>query len=201
MLISEEEILNISNKLKPREKEFLIKNIKEIKDNINSLNLGLAKRIIIRKEKPREILIPSLESKILQYYLKDKLKFKQYFYSYAYKKGRGSIKAMKLVNEKIKLYDYALKLDVKDFFPSINHKILLDKIPPHLKSVIREIIEVRYLEEDKVKTLDRGLPLGNPLSGTLANLYLSRLDKKLFLKCKYYNYFYLRYADDFIILG
>jgi len=46
---------------------------------------------------------------------------------------------------------------------------------------------------------DKGLPIGNYSSQFFANLYLNQLDQfvKRVLKCSYY----LRYVDDFIILG
>ncbi|KKP70666.1 MAG: Retron-type reverse transcriptase [Candidatus Moranbacteria bacterium GW2011_GWE2_35_2-] len=62
---------------------------------------------------------------------------------------------------------------------------LLAKIPPH-KSLLRQ-------------NLPKGLPIGNYSSQFFANLYLNELDQfvKRTLKCKKY----VRYVDDFIILG
>lgn len=62
---------------------------------------------------------------------------------------------MKLVNEKIKSYNYALELDIKDFFPTINHSILLDKIQPNLREIIRSVIKAKYLDKNKIKVLNK----------------------------------------------
>lgn len=87
---------------------------------------------------------------------------------------------------------YCLKLDIKKFYPSINHDILMDILrlkikDPQLLSLLQEIID----------SAD-GVPIGNYLSQFFANLYLAYFDHwvKEELKCK----FYFRYADDIVIL-
>ena len=45
----------------------------------------------------------------------------------------------------------------------------------------------------------QGLPLGNVTSQLFANVYLNELDQ--FVKHRLYSRYYLRYCDDFIILG
>ena len=50
-----------------------------------------------------------------------------------------------------------------------------------------------------MKNPKNGLPLGNLTSQLFANIYLSELDE--FVKHKLKAKFYLRYSDDFIILG
>lgn len=93
---------------------------------------------------------------------------------------------------------FALKCDVRKFFDSINHDILF--------SLINKKIEDRdtlNLIESILKSFEKskgaGLPLGNVTSQLFANIYLNELDQfiKHNLKVKYY----LRYADDFIILN
>lgn len=71
---------------------------------------------------------------------------------------------------------YCLKMDVRKFYPSINHDILC---------------EIIYSAD--------GVPIGNYLSQFFANLYLAYFDHwvKEELKCK----FYFRYADDIVILS
>ena len=93
---------------------------------------------------------------------------------------------------------YTLKCDIKKFFDSVGHKILLEIIKRKIKDqgiiwLIKKIIE--SFEKDK----ERGLPLGNVTSQLFANVYLNELDQfvKHRLKMKYY----IRYCDDFVILG
>ncbi|MBO5547484.1 MAG: group II intron reverse transcriptase domain-containing protein, partial [Candidatus Methanomethylophilaceae archaeon] len=90
---------------------------------------------------------------------------------------------------------YALVLDIRHFYASIDKGIL--------KSKLRDVIkDYRFLE-----LMDRliddyplpGLPLGSRFSSMLANLYLSKLDHML---CEQHHvHYYARFMDDFAILG
>ena len=88
---------------------------------------------------------------------------------------------------------YCLKVDVRKFYPSIDHDILYEILQKKIKdkkllTLLREII---YSAD--------GVPIGNYLSQFFANLYLAYFDHwvKEELKCK----FYFRYADDIVILS
>lgn len=87
---------------------------------------------------------------------------------------------------------YCLKLDVRKFYPSINHDVL--------KGIIRRKIKDKkllWLLDEIIDTAE-GVPIGNYLSQYLANLYLAYFDHwlKEEKKVKYY----FRYADDIVIL-
>ncbi|OIO48075.1 MAG: hypothetical protein COY09_01195 [Candidatus Portnoybacteria bacterium CG_4_10_14_0_2_um_filter_39_11] len=93
---------------------------------------------------------------------------------------------------------FVLKCDVKKFFDSIDHAILLDLVAREVSDknvlwLVGEIIDSFAVAPGK------GLPLGNITSQLLASIYLNELDRfvKHSLKTKYY----LRYCDDFIILS
>ena len=93
---------------------------------------------------------------------------------------------------------YALKCDIKKFFDSVDQKTLLEIIKRKVYDenaiwLIQKIL--KSFEKEKAK----GLPLGNVTSQLFANVYLNELDQfvKHILKAKYY----IRYCDDFIILG
>ncbi len=88
---------------------------------------------------------------------------------------------------------YCLKLDIKKFYPSINHDIL--------KSLLR----LKIKDQDLLWLLDEiidsaeGLPIGNYLSQYFANYFLTGFDHwiKENKRVKYY----FRYADDIVILS
>lgn len=93
---------------------------------------------------------------------------------------------------------YALKCDIKKFFDSVDQKVLLKIIKRKIYNgdliwLIQEIL--KSFEKEK----SRGLPLGNVTSQLFANIYLNELDQ--FVKHKLKVKFYLRYCDDFVILG
>jgi RNA-directed DNA polymerase len=87
---------------------------------------------------------------------------------------------------------YCLKLDVKKFYPSIDHDIL--------KALLRR----KFKDDDLLWLLDEiidsteGIPIGNYLSQYFANFYLTFFDHwiKETKRVKYY----FRYADDLVIL-
>lgn len=115
--------------------------------------------------------------------------------TYSCIKKRGIHKALKDV--KSALIDeegtqYCLKLDVRKFYPSIDHGVL--------KQIVRRKIKDQKLLEvlDEIIDSAPGVPIGNYLSQFFANLYLTYLDHwvKESQKVKYY----FRYADDIVIL-
>lgn len=88
---------------------------------------------------------------------------------------------------------YCLKIDVKKFYPSINHDILKGMWLRKLKdwdmlNFIFEIIDSAP-----------GVPIGNLCSQAFANLYLTPFDHWIKEKMKVVNYF--RYMDDIVILS
>ena len=92
----------------------------------------------------------------------------------------------------------ALKCDVKKFFDSVDHSVLLQFVR---KRICNE--DALWLIELVIKSFraDKGvgLPIGNVTSQLFANIYLNELDNfaKYTLKAKYY----LRYCDDFVLLN
>lgn len=93
---------------------------------------------------------------------------------------------------------FILKGDVRKFFNSIDHKILLrllsDKIRNAKTMQLVELI-VQSFEVGRGK----GLPLGNVTSQLFANVYLNELDQ--FIKRKLKEKYYIRYCDDFVIIS
>jgi RNA-directed DNA polymerase len=88
---------------------------------------------------------------------------------------------------------YCLKLDVKKFYPNIDHDVL--------KQVIRRKIkdpDLLWLLDEIIDSAP-GVPIGNYLSQYFANLYLSYFDHWI-KETKAVRY-YFRYADDVVILA
>ncbi|MDR1338620.1 MAG: RNA-directed DNA polymerase, partial [Prevotellaceae bacterium] len=87
---------------------------------------------------------------------------------------------------------YCLKLDIRKFYPSIDHDIL--------KQIIRrKIKDIRLLALlDEIIDSADGVPIGNYLSQYFANLYLAYFDH--YIKETEQVKYYFRYADDIVIL-
>lgn len=116
--------------------------------------------------------------------------------TYSCIKGKGIHGAFKDVKKALKDREnttYCLKLDIRKFYPSIDHD--------NLKYIIRKKIkdkDLLILLDEIIDSTD-GVPIGNYLSQFFANLFISYLDHDL--KEKLHVKYYFRYADDIIILA
>lgn len=116
--------------------------------------------------------------------------------TYACIKGKGIHGAMKDVEKSLRMdingTKYCLKLDIRKFYPSVDHEIM--------KAIIRKKIKDRDLLEllDGIIDSAEGVPIGNYLSQYLANLYLAYFDHWMKEEKRVKHYF--RYADDIVIL-
>lgn len=105
----------------------------------------------------------------------------------------GVLRHLKRDLKDIENTTYCLKMDVKKFYPTIDHDIL------------KEIIRRKIKDTKLLKLLDEiidsapGVPIGNYLSQFFANLYLSYFDH--WMKEEKQVKYYYRYADDMVILA
>ena len=106
---------------------------------------------------------------------------------------------------------YVLKCDIRKFFANIDHQILksilskclFDTDTLWLLSQIIDSFETKpnitqFRDRDEV-LCPKGLPLGNLTSQLLVNVYMNEFDQ--FMKRKLKVKYYIRYADDFVILS
>lgn len=115
--------------------------------------------------------------------------------TYSCIKGRGIHATMIDVKEALKDVDnttYCLKIDIRKYYPSINHEILKEILRRKIKC--KDTLNLLYEIIDSAP----GVPIGNYLSQYFANIYLAYFDHwiKEELKVKYY----FRYADDMVFL-
>jgi RNA-directed DNA polymerase len=88
---------------------------------------------------------------------------------------------------------YCLKLDIRKFYPSIDHAVLKNILRKKIKDA-----ELLWLLDGIIDSAP-GIPIGNYLSQTFANLYLTGFDH--WLKEKMRVKYYFRYCDDIVILS
>lgn len=161
----------------------------------------------IYEPKERRIAAASFRDRVVHHALHDVIEpiiDKTFIYdSYACRKNKGTHKAVDRAQKFLRANAFCFHGDIKKFFPSINHDIL--------KALLRKRIVDRKLLRLLDEIIDsalgifdaggrsKGLPIGNLTSQFFANLYLNELD--YFIKFDLRRKFYLRYMDDFLILG
>lgn len=93
---------------------------------------------------------------------------------------------------------WVLKCDIKRFFDNINHDILFRILNKYIPDK-----DVIWLLDGIVSSFhkipNKGLPLGNLTSQLFVNIYMNEFDQ--FVKHKLKVRYYIRYADDFVVLS
>jgi retron-type reverse transcriptase len=137
--------------------------------------------------------------------------------SYANRSFKGTHKAISRCQHFSKKYDYVLQFDLCQFFPSIDHEILIEIITKKINDpdvmwlcsliinsgvgVLKEAYKMVYFPGDDLfaPLRPRGLPIGNLTSQLWANVYLNPFDHyvKRVLKCRAY----IRYVDDCMVFS
>jgi len=118
--------------------------------------------------------------------------------SYACRLGKGQRKAVSRAQEFARCHPWYLKLDIRKYFDSIDHSILLDMLARRIKDRRLLVLFTQILDSYSTAP-GKGLPIGNLVSQHLANFYLGRLDH--WLKDDLGTGCYLRYMDDFLVFG
>ncbi|MBI1975151.1 MAG: group II intron reverse transcriptase domain-containing protein [Parcubacteria group bacterium] len=93
---------------------------------------------------------------------------------------------------------FILKCNIRKFFDSIDHDILFDLLKRKIRDADLLWLLGRVISSFE-KTEGKGLPLGNVTSQLFANVYLNELDQ--FAKRELEAPYYIRYCDDFVIVG
>ena len=93
---------------------------------------------------------------------------------------------------------FVLKCDVKKFFDSVDHEILMGLMQKKVKDEWANWL-IKKIVDSFNKTPGVGLPIGNVTSQLFANIYLDELDR--YVKHELRTRHYIRYCDDFVILS
>ena len=158
--------------------------------------------IINDKGKERELMkLPYFPDRIIQWAIMLQIEniFVNTFCSHtcASLKNRGITKASNLVDKYMKdrfNSRYCLKIDIKKFYPNVNHKILKQLLRKKFKD--RRLLELLDMIIDSYPG-EKGIPIGSYLSQYLANFYLAYFDH--WLKEKMGVKYVVRYMDDIVI--
>lgn len=192
-------------------------------DNISELHRDLVdktyrhggyKAFKINDPKPRDIHKASVRDRLVHHAIYRILYSyfdRQFIYdSYSCRNDKGTHRAVSHFrhftgqvscnNKRNKRTVWVLKCDIRKFFTNIDHEILKGILRRHIRDngilwLLGQIIN-SFNTENKIGV---GLPLGNLTSQLLVNIYMNEFDQfvKRELRVKYY----IRYADDFVILS
>lgn len=136
--------------------------------------------------------------------------------SYSCQRGKGTTAARECCRRLTNSHAFVLKCDIRKFFPSIDHEILLAQLCGWVKcrgawELIRRIVASHqtgpeipadfFPGDDLVAALvrPRGLPIGNLTSQLWANFHLDGLDH--WITETQGHGAYVRYTDDFLLYG
>lgn len=120
----------------------------------------------------------------------------QIYDSYASRRGKGVYAAVERAKLFTRRYEWFLKLDVRKFFESISHEVLVLQLANrfkdrHIMSIFEQIIHSYEASPG------RGVPIGNLTSQYFANHHLSYLDR--LLTSFKTDLGYVRYMDDIVV--
>ncbi|MBI9019062.1 MAG: RNA-dependent DNA polymerase [Phycisphaerae bacterium] len=173
----------------------------------------------IAKPKQRMISVAPYRDRVMHHALMNLLEpiLEKHFHpdSYACQRNKGTLAAANRLQKRMNQYKYALQCDIRKFFPSLDHIVM--------KTVFRRLIkdqkllwlmdlivdssneqpgEMNWFAGDDLFSpieFKKGLPIGNLTSQWFANWYLNDLDH--FITSESGIGAYVRYCDDFVVLG
>jgi RNA-directed DNA polymerase len=188
----------------------------ELLDLVNELAAGTwrhgpYREFIISDPKPRRITAASVRDRVVHQVVFEEVEraFEPIFLpvSFSARKGRGVHLALDEVSRAIERMRrqrvwpiWTLKGDVRKFYDSIDHQILLTLLGRRIKDPeVMRVIESIVRSSCSSRGPGKGIPIGNLTSQVFANVYLHELDRYAVHGCGAPGYF--RYADDVLLLG
>jgi group II intron reverse transcriptase/maturase len=188
----------------------------DLKDNLfkiwNRMSSGSyipppVRRVEIPKDNggKRPLGIPTVADRIAQTVVKRYLEpiLEEHFHpdSYGYRPKKSAIEAIRVARQRCWRYDWVLDLDLKGFFDSIDHGLLMRAVRKHTDCkwvllYIERWLKAPVQSEDGILIhRDKGTPQGGVISPLLANLFLHYVFDT-WMQRQYPQILFERYADD-----
>ena len=177
---------------------------RKIENNSYEFSFYKQKLLVKSINKTREISIPTLRDKLvikyLDFYTKEK-------FDYVVKNILTAQQTIKKVEEAKDDFDSYIKVDIQNFFPTINHEILINKLKSKIddetilnlitKVITQSTVDVKTPFKQRIKYDNKmGVPQGLSISGLLAEIYMFDLVQK-YTNNQSIKFF--RYVDDVLI--
>ncbi len=161
---------------------------------------------MIKEPKERLISVAAFRDRVVHHALVNVIEahFEATFIkdSYATRKHKGLHLAVQAAQDHARSSLWFLKLDIRKYFASIDHEILLGLIQRKIKDPqVIELCSIILANQNLSMGCSEGtgLPVGNLTSQFFANIYLNQLDHLVKQQLKYTAY--VRYMDDFILFA
>lgn len=174
---------------------------------------------VIREPKVREIAAAPFRDRVVHHalcrWMGPLLERRFIARSFSCQLGKGTTRAREVCRGLVNRHAYVLKCDVRKFYPSLDHEVLLAKLDrwvgcPGVRQLVRAIVgsfdavgsaPMHSFEGDDLLSAARrrGLPIGNLTSQLWGNFYLDDMDHALVEDERHGAY--VRYTDDFLLFG
>lgn len=155
----------------------------------------------------RPLGIPAVRDRVAQEVVRLLLSplFERIFHadSYGFRPKRNCHMAVERVVELQRLgHTYVLDADIKGFFDNIPHDVIMAGVVAEVADgnilrLVEQFLKAGVMEDGSLRPTTMGTPQGGVISPLLANIALNSLDWQLHDA----GYRFVRYADDFVVLG
>ena len=118
-------------------------------------------------------------------------------------KGHGGLKStVRSVYDKLPRYSFVLRTDVKGYYASIDHFLLMEQLAKYIEDKFILNLLWQYLHRmvergGWYREIKQGISRGCPLSPLIGAFFLTSLDNKF----QQDGLFYVRYMDDILVLA
>lgn len=163
--------------------------------------VGTMRVFRIRDPKPRTIHAPCFRERVLHHALMAHvgpvLERSLVADTFACRPGRGTLAAVRRAQELSRRHPVVAKLDVRAYFASIDHGVLLSLLRRRIQGAGVLGLLQRIVHSHQAAP-GRGLPIGALTSQHLANLYLAGVDRRVL---DGHGLGLVRYMDDVLVWG
>ncbi len=168
------------------------------------------KTVLIDKKSggKRPLGIPTVGDRIAQTVIKQYIEAKidSLFFtnSYGYRPCKSAHEAIASCEKNCKLYNWVIDLDIRNFFETINHDILIELMWHYTQEKWIVMYIQRWLQADiqqpdgSIQSRMQGTPQGGVISPLLANVYLHHVFDQWMI-CNNQHQLFERYADDIVV--